>query len=776
MALLGGLAAALAITILVIVALRKGRQHEAIERSHRKALAALDQGSFTSLKGAEELLRLLLQKSPSNQSARSLRAFVLAVLAVEHGNAPDQAQQALDRGGGRDDDLLAGARVLTALAREELGKTQQQGRDRTVRWPRSPYLAYAVGVTALRQGYPGKALRLFESVPQSRATSLILRNKIRALIALGQWRDASKLVAAIPPNERKLPWAILMQAWHTLAQPDSAVTLRSLDGCIQLVADARGTVSARQKRWAHYLLAEAYGRLAKEKDRGEQLAKAQSGGRLGDPALAEAIAAHLLAHNAPKAARLLASDMRRRFPNRLGSALLEAKATLALGEASEALAILNSIPSARETPAILLARSRAALKLNKLPLARQLLSRLRRGQPELIGATLAWAELLTREGMLDEALGALERALKRRPKDVTLILRAARIELRRGKAKDAVTRFEVAVGLRPGDPAIRAELILAYLATGSYKQAETSVETAISVFPNSPLILTSKGTYLMAVGKVRPAIKAFLAALANRKNHPAALVGHATALLTLGQDATDAVTKAVKHTKDRRRLLLGWLSLQRWSARQGDRYRARQQLAAAAKRRDAIGVQAGILLLEYYAKRMDRRGAKRAYQQQRKRHGDLPQIRAALALVHVNQDKNRSAISLLKAAIADARFSRLTATERAEIHARIGQAYWQQGNFSAAASAARKALALWPQCGRALAVRGIVAYETANFRKARDLLKEAVAAQPNLALAHHYLGRAYKSLGERTKGRRHLRRYLQLRPNGPLAKDSRRAL
>jgi tetratricopeptide (TPR) repeat protein len=177
-----------------------------------------------------------------------------------------------------------------------------------------------------------------------------------------------------------------------------------------------------------------------------------------------------------------------------------------------------------------------------------------------------------------------------------------------------------------------------------------------------------------------------------------------------------------------------------------------------------------------YAKRMAKRAAENAYQRLTDRHGAQPGLRAALALTLLEVDSNRAAISQLKSVLSDARFSRLSPVIRAEIRARLGQAYWQAGSFGPAAKHARKALQSWPHCSRALAVLGIVAYEMARFRRARKHLRKAVKANPNFALPFHYLGRANQALGQRRAGRKHLRRYLWLRPKGPLAADSKKAM
>lgn len=776
--LLVGLAVVLATAILVTVALRKGRQSEAVQRHHRNALHQLETASFAALKQADAELRRLLHESPGDRAAKSLRAFVVSTLAVEFGADPERAEQILLRGGSRDDDLLAAARILAALAKGTLPAVEKHCKEAQKRWPKSAYISYARGVAELHRGRPSRALAIFEAAAPDTARSLLLRSKIRALLALGRPRDAVNLLASIPESERRLPWARLLAVRCQLAQPKGIVNIKQLDGALSVTADTLGNVSAQQKQWAHFLLADGYGQLSRSMERKNHITRARAGGPIRDPALGEAVAAHLLRWNHPKDAQQLAQSIRSRYPNRLTSTLLQAQATLALGEAKSALALLMTIPPKRVTSASLLLRARASLQLGQLEQARSILVRLRRQFPDMTGASITWAKLLTRQGRLTDALAELEDVLKREPRNVEVIRAAAGIELRLGKTADAVTRMEEAVRLRARDPRLRAELVQAYLAAGDFKSAKTSVDSAVSVFSSSPEVLTSKGQLLQALGQFDAALSAYDAALKKKPKLPHALLGRAETLLTAGRVAAaqTAVAKAVQHAPEARKRLQGWLALERWSKRRGDYYKARTQLTAAASEKSAQGLSAGILLLEYYAKRMEKRAAENAFQRLTERHGAQPGLRAALALGLLELDSNRAAISQLRSILSDARFSRLTPVVQAEIQARLGQAYWQAGSFGPADTHARKALESWPHCSRALTVMGIVAFEMAKFRRARKYLRKAVEANPNLALPFHYLGRANQALGQRNAGQKHLRRYLWLRPKGPLAADSRKAL
>ncbi len=768
----------IATVILIVAALRKDGRSETVKKHMKQARSQVETASFRSLKSADEKLLKVLQESSKNKVAKSLRAFVAAVIAVEFGGSADRVEQMLDKGGAKDNDLLAATRVLSALSSGNQKKTAAESKKAARRWPQSPFVAYARGLVTQRQGRPAKSLRILDGVPARRAKILLLRAKIRALLALGQYTDVDKALNAISNKQKKAPWVRLLGMRHRVASTRKALPLKTLDPALSLVADATGRVSPRQKRWAQYLLAEAYGRLGKDAERQRYLTRVLTGGGFQDPALAEAVATHQLKKKATTEAQRLIQTVRRRYPDRLTAVLIEARCTLLQGKYKEVLRQLHSVAELRRTPQMNLLRARAALALGQFPLARKILTKLRKAYPNLTGALIAWAKLLTQEGRLDEALTALENVLKREPRNVEVIRDAARLELRRGKAADAVIRLEVAVRLRARDPELRAELVRAYLAAGRYKSAETAIEAASAAFPNHSAILSGKGQLMQILGNYSKALKAFDAALSKKPKLTDALVGRAEVLLSSGRlnKAAKAVKKAIKPAPELRRLLRGWLSLERWNKRKSDPWRARTLLSAASRQKGAIGHRAAALLLEYYAKAMSRKTAERMFKQLSQRFGAHVRLRSALALARLDDDSYNGAKAQLNSAMSDPAFSRLSPVTQAQVLARLAHAYWLAGNYGAAGRRAKKALKIWDSCPRALTILGIVAYEVAKFSRAKRHLKRAVEANPNLALAHHYLGKSYKQLGQRRAARRHLHRYLRLRPKGPLASDSRRAL
>jgi predicted Zn-dependent protease len=769
----------LILAITLPLSLRRGRQRKGLDQQHQQALALIERGSFRTLQKADTVLVKLLQADPTQARSRSARIYIAALLAAEFGESAQLADELIERGQAAPDPMLAAGKILAAMARADLTRAASEAERFDGKYPRSALLAQARCLLSVRQGDPGHAVQLLEDRPTADLPVLLGRCRTAALLGLGRPADALAALQRVPDSERRAPWAVLLEARIHLAQgaADLPAQLRSDVGSI--LEDAQGWTSALQKRWAHAILAELAGRQAQDARRRELLGKAQAGSPLDDPALDELLADHLLRFDSPLPAAQVARALKVRYPRRVASSLVLAQVALAAGDAKAALAELEAQPRVRDLPAATVARSRAQILLGQVAEARDGLSRLRRDHPGRIDGHLAWAALLAREGKVKEALAELEELLRRTPRDVAIIREAARLELLRGQAAGAVTRLEVAVPLRPGDPTLHAELVHAYLAAGAYKSADSALASALTAFPAAAGLLVAQGRLRLALGQLAEAAQSFAAALKGQAGLPDALVGQAEAHLLAGQleAARPAVAAATAAQPELQPLLEGWLALLS-GTRPGDGLdlaERRLNTATTLGSEDAVR-RAAVLLVELQAKRLDKARARRVYTRLRDKLGDHPELRSAYALALVEADENGKARDEIASARSDARFAQLRPPVRAETLARLAQSQWQEGSLESAASTAKQAQDLWAGCARALAVTGIVAYERNQYGDARTWLEKAVAANPLLDLAHHYLGMALRHLGERDKARTHLREYLRLRPKGPLAEDTRRAL
>jgi Flp pilus assembly protein TadD len=67
-------------------------------------------------------------------------------------------------------------------------------------------------------------------------------------------------------------------------------------------------------------------------------------------------------------------------------------------------------------------------------------------------------------------------------------------------------------------------------------------------------------------------------------------------------------------------------------------------------------------------------------------------------------------------------------------------------------------------------------YNKGTYGFARDLLEDAVKAQPGDATMQYHLGMVYSKLKDRTNATLHLKKAISLQPSSPVAKDAQAAL
>jgi tetratricopeptide (TPR) repeat protein len=72
--------------------------------------------------------------------------------------------------------------------------------------------------------------------------------------------------------------------------------------------------------------------------------------------------------------------------------------------------------------------------------------------------------------------------------------------------------------------------------------------------------------------------------------------------------------------------------------------------------------------------------------------------------------------------------------------------------------------------------KGIDAYNKKKIKEAEELLTKAVAAKPDLAIAHFWLGMASFNLNKKAAAKEHLQKYLELDPNGAEAATAKELL
>jgi choline-sulfatase len=126
-------------------------------------------------------------------------------------------------------------------------------------------------------------------------------------------------------------------------------------------------------------------------------------------------------------------------------------------------------------------------------------------------------------GRFKQALATLEEALARAPRNSDLLQMKGRMLLWQGKNAEARAALEDAKGLDPKNPLVWVDLATLTRNEGSVEEALAEAETAVELAPKSPETLVARGLARGALGREAEAGKDFEAALAIAPSYPDAL-------------------------------------------------------------------------------------------------------------------------------------------------------------------------------------------------------------------------------------------------------------
>jgi choline-sulfatase len=138
----------------------------------------------------------------------------------------------------------------------------------------------------------------------------------------------------------------------------------------------------------------------------------------------------------------------------------------------------------------------------------------------------AWAHLARAQagaGRLKEALASLERGLSQAPRNPDLLQMKGRMLLREGANADARSVLEDAKNLDPKNALVWVDLSTLFRNEGDLQPALAAAETAVKLAPKSPETLVARGLARGAVGREAEAGKDFEAALEVAPSYPDAI-------------------------------------------------------------------------------------------------------------------------------------------------------------------------------------------------------------------------------------------------------------
>lgn len=92
---------------------------------------------------------------------------------------------------------------------------------------------------------------------------------------------------------------------------------------------------------------------------------------------------------------------------------------------------------------------------------------------------------LLKQGKIEEAIGALQKAVEVNPKDVDVRLNLAYAYDRQGRVDDAILQYQKAIELNPRDSVARNNLGVLYNKTGHYDEAIRELEKSLEIDPKS---------------------------------------------------------------------------------------------------------------------------------------------------------------------------------------------------------------------------------------------------------------------------------------------------
>ena len=509
--------------------------------------------------------------------------------------------------------------------------------------------------------------------------------------------------------------------------------------------------------------------------------------RMGDQARAEQVlrqASHDLADN-PQGVRLLAD-----YYTSSGQ-FDKAKAEFA--------SLAQKYPS---NAALQKAYARSLIQVNDLATARTVIASLQKKNgkdPEVVALN---GIVLIDAGKANDAVNALELAVKDSPKDPFLQFWLGRAALASGDSDLAERSFLEVEKLNPsmlaaeealaaiasqrGDMSLLADVADKTIAAAprfaagyvwrsfvetkhdDTAKAESDLKTAISVDPHNAL------GYLQ-LGKLRFAEKRFpdgVALLEQALQYDPDSVDALRLLVdyNLYLKQPDKALARVNEQIGRRPQNSGFLDI---LAQLQIQSKSLDQAAATAQKAmqlNSADIEAVMLYTQIAVSRGQTAGAIAATQQWVNAHPDDASAMARLGILEEASGNKGQAEADYKKALGIQPHQPLAANNLAYLMLENGE------NADVALSLAQIARQSMPNSPNTADTLAWAYYQKGTYGFARDLLEDAVKAQPGDATMQYHLGMVYGKLKDKANAALHLKKAISLEPNSPVAKDAQAAL
>lgn len=130
-------------------------------------------------------------------------------------------------------------------------------------------------------------------------------------------------------------------------------------------------------------------------------------------------------------------------------------------------------------------------------------------EPGMASAHLGVGLALVAQGRLEEASGALERALEVDSENDVALVALGLIADERGDFRTARSYYESALRVAPGRYEVRNNLGVSYLLSGDYERAAEAFREAVHVDPHDPAVHNNLGVALARMGLYEEALESF---------------------------------------------------------------------------------------------------------------------------------------------------------------------------------------------------------------------------------------------------------------------------